>query len=108
MISRQHIDKAIDAATVILEIAGEVPPGDPNRRSPSRRNIERCLAGESGEGTRNELPLPLRTHRLYGRLAALGPRGVRREIDRLLRSGELRIECIDEERGSWETLRIPS
>ena len=75
-ISREHLDDAVDAERVILEIAAEVPPGDPNRRPPSRANIERCLAGESGDGTRSELSLPLRTHRLYGRLAALGQRGV--------------------------------
>ena len=107
-ISRRHIEEAVDAASAILEIAGEVPPGDQNRRPPSRRNIERCLAGESGEGTRNELSLPLRTHRLYGRLAALGQRGVRREIDQLVRSGQLRVERIEGSGGSWDTLRATS
>ena len=104
-ISRKHIDEAVDAEKVILEVAGEVPPGDPNRRSPSRTNIERCVAGESGEGTHRELPLPLRTHRLYGRLAALGQRGVRREVDRLLRSGKLRVERIEGPEASYDTLR---
>lgn len=105
-ISREHLDDAVDAERVILEIAAEVPPGDPNRRPPSRANIERCLAGESGDGTRSELSLPLRTHRLYGRLAALGQRGVRREVEGLLRAGKLRVERIERQDVSWETLRV--
>ncbi|WP_419912073.1 RecQ family ATP-dependent DNA helicase [Candidatus Poriferisodalis sp.] len=105
-ISREHLDEALNAESVIFEIAAEVPPGDRNRRPPSRVNIERCLAGESGDGTRSELSLPLRTHRLYGRLAALGQRGVRREVDRLLREGKLRVERVESQGTSWETLRL--
>ena len=105
-ISRDHLDEAVGAERVILEIAAEVPPGDPNRRPPSRVNIERCLAGESGDGTRNELSLPLRTHRLYGRLAALGQRGVRREVERLLREGKLRVERVEDSGRRWDTLLV--
>ena len=105
-ITRSRIEQALDTERLIVSIVGEVKPGDPNRRAPSRRNIERCLAGESGEGDRNELPLPLRTHSLYGRLTALGQRGVKREVNRLIRAQKLRSERVLGDRGSWEILHI--
>ena len=105
-ITRSRIEQALDTERLIVSIVGEVKPGDPNRRAPSRRNIERCLAGESGEGDRNELPLPLRTHSLYGRLTALGQRGVKREVNRLIRAQKLRSERVQGDRGSWEILHI--
>ncbi|MFN3219813.1 MAG: RecQ family ATP-dependent DNA helicase [Acidimicrobiales bacterium] len=96
-ISREHLDRAIPAPLVILGLVEDLAGGDF-----SRRNIERCLLGDT-DGF--DLHPRLQDHPQFGMLGALGARGVTRAVDDLIASGQIVEADVEKNGRPWVTLR---